>query len=71
MTQNFEIKKYVKEIDLKEGNKKYYDILNFANDNNVQIENLPYSIRILLENVLRSYEKKLQFPSYKSTIKLD
>jgi len=59
MTQNFEIKKYVREIDLNEGKKKYYDILSFANDNNVQIENLPFSIRILLENVLRSYEKKL------------
>ena len=30
MTQNFEIKKYVREIDLNEGKKKYYDILSFA-----------------------------------------
>ena len=59
MTLNFEIKKYLREIDLNEGKKKYFDILSFANDNNVQIEKLPFSIRILLENVLRSYEKKL------------
>ena len=59
MTLNFEIKKYLKEIDLNEGKKKYFDILSFANDNNVQIEKLPFSIRILLENVLRSYEKQL------------
>ncbi len=59
MTLKFEIKKYVREIDLNEGKKKYYDILSLANDNNVQIENIPFSIIILLENVLRSYEKKL------------
>jgi aconitate hydratase len=59
MTINFEIQKYVREIDLNEGKKKYYDILSFANDNKILIEKIPFSIRILLENVMRSYEKKL------------
>ncbi len=42
-----------------EGKKKYYDIKSLASANKVDLNKIPFSIRILIENVLRSYDKNI------------
>ena len=59
MSLNFNNKNYQNELNLLEGKKKYYDIKSLANANKVDLNKIPFSIRILIENVLRSYDKNI------------
>ena len=59
MSLNFNNKNYQNELNLLEGKKKYYDIKSLASANKVDLNKIPFSIRILIENVLRSYDKKI------------
>ena len=59
MSLNFNNKNYVNELNLLEGKKKYYDIKSLASANKVDLNKIPFSIRILIENVLRSYDKNI------------
>ena len=59
MSLNFNNKNYQNELNLLEGKKKYYDIKSLASANKVDLNKIPFSIRILIENVLRSYDKNI------------
>ncbi len=59
MALNFNNKNYQNELNLLEGKKNYYDIKSLANANKVDLNKIPFSIRILIENVLRSYDKNI------------
>ena len=59
MSLNFNNKNYQNELNLLEGKKKYYDIKSLAIANKVDLNKIPFSIRILIENVLRSYDKNI------------
>jgi len=59
LSLNFNNKNYQNELNLLEGKKKYYDIKSLANANKVDLNKIPFSIRILIENVLRSYDKNI------------
>ena len=57
MSLKFNNKNYQNELNLLDGKKKYYDIKSLASANKVDLNKIPFSIRILIENVLRSYDK--------------
>ncbi len=59
MSLNFNNKNYQNKLNLLEGKKKYYDIKSLASANKVDLNKIPFSIRILIENVLRSYDKNI------------
>ena len=59
MSLNFNNKNYQNELNLLEGKKKYYDIKSLASANKVDLNKIPFSIKILIENVLRSYDKNI------------
>jgi|TARA_B100001540_G_scaffold316031_1_gene344815 aconitate hydratase len=59
LSLNFNNKNYQNELNLLEGKKKYYDIKSLASANKVDLNKIPFSIRILIENVLRSYDKNI------------
>ena len=59
MSLKFNNKNYLSELSLLEGKKKFYNIKSFAQANKVNLEKIPFSIRILIENVLRSFDKKI------------
>tara|TARA_B110000438_G_scaffold30148_1_gene29349 strand:- start:8023 stop:10668 length:2646 start_codon:yes stop_codon:yes gene_type:complete len=47
------------QLNLKEGERSFYDIGSLASQHKIDIEKLPFSIRVLLENVLRSYDNNI------------
>ena len=59
MSLKFNNKNYLSELSLLEGKKEFYNIKSLAQANKVNLEKIPFSIRILIENVLRSFDKKL------------
>ena len=59
MSLKFNNKNYLSELSLLEGKKEFYNIKSLAKANKVNLEKIPFSIRILIENVLRSFDKKI------------
>tara|TARA_Y100000768_G_scaffold369050_1_gene333594 strand:- start:73 stop:2718 length:2646 start_codon:yes stop_codon:yes gene_type:complete len=59
MSINFEKNKYLREIELIEGSKSFFDIKSLTDDNNINLNKIPFSIRILIENVLRSNHNEI------------
>ena len=59
MSLKFNNKNYLSELSLLEGKNEFYNIKSLAQANKVNLEKIPFSIRILIENVLRSFDKKL------------
>ncbi len=55
MSVNFDKKKYLKSLRISEGERGYFDIKSLTKDSNIDINKIPFSIRVLIENVLRSY----------------
>ena len=55
MSVNFDKKKYLKSLRISEGERGYFDIKSLTKDINIDINKIPFSIRVLIENVLRSY----------------
>ena len=54
MSINFHKNKYLKQIELNEGEKSFFDIKSLTDDNKINLTKIPFSIRVLIENVLRS-----------------
>jgi len=59
LSLKFNNKNYLSELSLLEGKKEFYNIKSLAKANKVNLEKIPFSIRILIENVLRSFDKKI------------
>jgi len=59
MSINFDKNKYLKQINLIEGEKSFFDIKSLTDDNNINLSKIPFSIRILIENVLRSNHNEI------------
>tara|TARA_B110000438_G_scaffold76637_1_gene76804 strand:+ start:1521 stop:4166 length:2646 start_codon:yes stop_codon:yes gene_type:complete len=59
MSLSLNNKNYKKQLNLLEGERAYFDIGSLASDHRIDIKKLPFSIRVLLENVLRSYDKNI------------
>jgi|TARA_B110000263_G_scaffold151062_1_gene131116 aconitate hydratase len=59
MSLNLNNKNYKNHINLQEGERTFYDIGSLASDHKINIEKLPFSIRVLLENVLRSHDMNI------------
>ena len=66
MSLSLNNKNYKKQLNLLEGDRAYFDIGSSASDYRIDIEKLPFSIRVLLENVLDSRfgSYQPQLPSY-------
>ena len=54
MSINFDKNKYLKYLELDEGEKSFFDIKSLTDDNKINLDKIPFSIRVLIENVLRS-----------------
>ena len=54
MSINFDKNKYLKYLELDEGEKSFFDIKSLTDDNKINLNKIPFSIRVLIENVLRS-----------------
>ncbi len=54
MSINFDKNKYLKHLELDEGEKSFFDIKSLTDDNKINLNKIPFSIRVLIENVLRS-----------------
>ena len=52
MSVNFD-KNMLKVIKISEGERGYFDIKSLTKDSNIDINKIPFSIRVLIENVLK------------------
>ena len=59
MSINFDKNKYLKSVELLEGEKKFFDIKSLTDDNNINLSKIPFSIRVLIENVLRAHHNDI------------